>query len=74
MAGPKGLLAILGKPEKGEEGDDEDMGDESVSELDAAEMAAGDLLDAIRSRDKAGIVDAFRALYDECGMGGHDEE
>jgi hypothetical protein len=51
----KGILALLGKPK----GDDEEPADDDAPDDDAL---ADELLAAIESKDKAGIVEAIRAI------------
>jgi len=65
-AAKKGLLAILGGPD---EGDDEDMVEEPGGDgMKAAKVAAmRRLISAVKSGDAEAAAQAFSDAYDACG-------
>lgn len=76
MAAPKGLLAILssGKGKPMPEGEEEEMAPESESgETDVGKRAAQDVIDAIGSKDAAGLYDALERVVRACRGGGEEE-
>lgn len=74
MAKPGGLLAILssgkGKPEAPMGDDEPDMGSEGDS---VGKRAAQDVIDAIGSKDAAGLYDALERVVRAC-QGESEEE
>lgn len=70
MKKPKGLALLLGEPS--DEADDmEDMDDEAMSDKAAL---AGDVMDAMRSKDKQAFADALEAFVGACGDDYDDDE
>lgn len=63
-----GLLLGLGKPEADE------PSIESEDDADPELMAAGDMIDALKSGDKMALKDAFKRMYDACSMGGETDD
>lgn len=63
----KGLMIMLGGPKKDDDADDAAPAADYSKE--AKELAAGDLIRAVKSGDKAAVVAAYEAMRDACGGG-----
>lgn len=63
MPGKKGvgILALMGSPDEGDE-----MGEK--------ELAAKDLIAAVKSGDAAGVASAFKEMYDLCAASAGEDE
>jgi hypothetical protein len=71
MAKPSGILAILGKGDPKDEGDDTEAAPAS-SEGDVGERAAQDAIDAIEAKDAKGLYDAMERIVAACHEAGEE--
>lgn len=62
-----------GPPSSGSDSEDDAMSDEDM-DSSAKEDAAQAILDAVQSKDKSALVDAFQTMVDLCGGYGSGDE
>lgn len=69
-----GIALVFGAGKKPKSGPMEEGGDDEMPAMPSMEDIAGDLLDAIKANDKAGVAKALKASHACAGEDEGDEE